>query len=459
MRSNRIYLACSLIFLIIALFNLCIPSVTNVHGEPSSSLEEKKYISYKYPSIHLKLDFSSSRNIRMELEIRDGRNESQPLTPLNWTNTMRFGNMHVPDARKIVAAANGYETIEDFIVRGVIRSSYNISLDVNISLLEGFLNKSLHIIRIEANVTMARGTPWKFRILPFLDRAKGRKLPEDIPHKVNIEMKAKCGDDTWFQISPTPDKHLRTRNGVKLEMWGRYGIDPMEKPYWILEVEKGDLLSPKWLFVSLTASLTLSLPIFIWRIWRLFRKREVFSIPGFILFASIVLLLVVTPLFYFYPGFTAGILFTLMIFQVIIPPLLFIPVFAKSRDRIKDFETQKREEKKKIRHQMSEVMGATPEQVDRLVSEIDGLKKGARHRKRRKRGEPLILDEEKIIDPHEILGIPSGSDIRDVEKAYKNMIKQYHPDLYEDLPIRMKKFAQSELKKIIWAYETIKGNE
>ena len=184
-----------------------------------------------------------------------------------------------------------------------------------------------------------------------------------------------------------------------------------------------------------------------------------FSIPGFILFAFVVLLLVVTPLFYFYPGFTAHILFSLMIVQAIIPPLLFIPVFTKSRDRIKDFETQKREEKKNIRHQLSKVMGATPEQVDRLVGEIDDLKKEAKRTKKRRKVEPLIMDEEKENDPYKILGIPDGSDIRDVEKAYKNMIKQYHPDLYEDLPIRMKQFAQSELKKIIWAYDAIKEME
>ena len=459
MRSGRIYLACSFIFIVIALFNLCLPPISDVHADPSSPSEEDDYVSYKYPSLLLKLDFSSSRTIRMELEIRDGRNESQPLTPLNWTNTMKFGNRNVRDARSIIAAANEFETIEDFITRGVIRSSYNISLDVNISRFEGFLNKSLRIICIEANITMARGTPWRFKILPFLDRAKGKKLPEDIPHKVNIEMVAKCGDDTWFQFSPTPDEHRRTRNGVKLEMWGRYGIDPMEKPVWTLEVEKGNLLSPKWLFTSLIISLALTVPIFICRIWRLVRKREIFSIPGFILFAFVVLLMVVTPLFYFYPGFTALILFVLMIMQVIIPPLLFIPKFARSRDSIKDFETQKREEKKKIRHQLSKVMGATPEQVNRLVSEIDDLKKEAKRTKKRRKANPLVLDEEKENDPWEILGIPPASGIEDVEKAYRNMIKQYHPDLYEDLPIRMKKFAQSELKKIIWAYETIKERE
>ena len=58
-----------------------------------------------------------------------------------------------------------------------------------------------------------------------------------------------------------------------------------------------------------------------------------------------------------------------------------------------------------------------------------------------------------MTDPYRILGVsPSASD-DEVKKAYRALAKKYHPDNYQDDPVR--EIANEKMKEINAAYEEI----
>ena len=57
-------------------------------------------------------------------------------------------------------------------------------------------------------------------------------------------------------------------------------------------------------------------------------------------------------------------------------------------------------------------------------------------------------------DPYKILGLTSDATERKVQKAYRRLAMQYHPDRNPDNPGAGEKF-----KQVQWAYETLTGTK
>ena len=59
-----------------------------------------------------------------------------------------------------------------------------------------------------------------------------------------------------------------------------------------------------------------------------------------------------------------------------------------------------------------------------------------------------------MSDPYQVLGVsPSASD-EEIKRAYRELVKKYHPDNYNDNPLA--DLAEAKMKEINEAYDTIK---
>lgn len=56
-------------------------------------------------------------------------------------------------------------------------------------------------------------------------------------------------------------------------------------------------------------------------------------------------------------------------------------------------------------------------------------------------------------NPYEVLGVREGSSIEEVKKAYKELVRKYHPDQYQNHPLS--DLAEEKLKEINTAYDTL----
>jgi len=59
-------------------------------------------------------------------------------------------------------------------------------------------------------------------------------------------------------------------------------------------------------------------------------------------------------------------------------------------------------------------------------------------------------------NPYEVLGIKEGASKEEIQRAYRQLVKQYHPDQYGDNPLRT--LAEERLREINEAYETLKSS-
>ena len=62
---------------------------------------------------------------------------------------------------------------------------------------------------------------------------------------------------------------------------------------------------------------------------------------------------------------------------------------------------------------------------------------------------------EKMRNPYEVLGIREGASDAEVKKAYRELVKKYHPDKYRDNPLS--ELAEEKLAEINQAYDAITG--
>ncbi|HEY5583656.1 MAG TPA: DnaJ domain-containing protein [Ruminiclostridium sp.] len=58
-------------------------------------------------------------------------------------------------------------------------------------------------------------------------------------------------------------------------------------------------------------------------------------------------------------------------------------------------------------------------------------------------------------NPYEVLGVKQGASEEEIKKAYRDQVKKYHPDQYQDNPLS--KLAEEKLKEINEAYEYVSG--
>lgn len=57
------------------------------------------------------------------------------------------------------------------------------------------------------------------------------------------------------------------------------------------------------------------------------------------------------------------------------------------------------------------------------------------------------------MNPYEVLGVPENADDATIKKAYRKLVKQYHPDNYKDNPLA--DLAKEKLQEINEAYDMI----
>ena len=56
-------------------------------------------------------------------------------------------------------------------------------------------------------------------------------------------------------------------------------------------------------------------------------------------------------------------------------------------------------------------------------------------------------------DPYEVLGVRRGASEDEIKKAYRDLVKQYHPDRYKGNPLE--NLAEEKMQEINEAYSTL----
>lgn len=59
-------------------------------------------------------------------------------------------------------------------------------------------------------------------------------------------------------------------------------------------------------------------------------------------------------------------------------------------------------------------------------------------------------------NPYEVLGIKEGSSEEEIKRAYREMVKKYHPDQYQNNPLS--KLAEEKLREVNEAYDYLMKN-
>lgn len=62
----------------------------------------------------------------------------------------------------------------------------------------------------------------------------------------------------------------------------------------------------------------------------------------------------------------------------------------------------------------------------------------------------------KLNNPYEVLGINEGASEEEIKKAYRDLVKKYHPDQYRDNPLSQ--LAEEKLREVNEAYEYLMKN-
>ncbi len=60
------------------------------------------------------------------------------------------------------------------------------------------------------------------------------------------------------------------------------------------------------------------------------------------------------------------------------------------------------------------------------------------------------------MNPYEVLGVPENASEEEIKKAYKELVKKYHPDKYQDNPLA--DLAEEKLQEINEAYDMLMKN-
>ncbi len=92
------------------------------------------------------------------------------------------------------------------------------------------------------------------------------------------------------------------------------------------------------------------------------------------------------------------------------------------------------------------------EELKRIIEELsdNNRRNGGENSKTR------FNDDFKRKSPYEILGVNSNSSVEDIKKAYKQKMKEYHPDRLENFAEELRDLAVKKTKEINKSYEEIR---
>ena len=60
------------------------------------------------------------------------------------------------------------------------------------------------------------------------------------------------------------------------------------------------------------------------------------------------------------------------------------------------------------------------------------------------------------MNPYQVLGVPENASEEEIKKAYKELVKKYHPDKYQDNPLA--DLAEEKLQEVNEAYDMLMKN-
>jgi uncharacterized membrane protein YkvA (DUF1232 family) len=85
---------------------------------------------------------------------------------------------------------------------------------------------------------------------------------------------------------------------------------------------------------------------------------------------------------------------------------------------------------------------------DQSRSKDEESASGSRHEEKEERVEKLT--------PHQVLGIAPGASAEEIDKAYKTLAMQYHPDRVNHLGKEFRELAHEKMVEIQQAYDTLR---
>jgi len=71
------------------------------------------------------------------------------------------------------------------------------------------------------------------------------------------------------------------------------------------------------------------------------------------------------------------------------------------------------------------------------------------------KGERAATQDEELFWAYRILGVTADSSLEEIKKAFKSMVRQYHPDLVQNLGSEIQELANRKLQELNRAYKII----